>query len=65
MARDLTEVPRSPEADEHIEVTTHPLPEAIRMAGSGEILDAGSVIALLRFALLSRSGPDGKGLLEA
>ena len=26
---------------------------------------AGSVIALLRFALLSRPGPDGEGLLEA
>ena len=53
VARDLRPVPRGLDADEHIEVVPAPLAEAYRMADSGEILDAGTLVALFR--LRSRS----------
>jgi ADP-ribose pyrophosphatase len=48
VARDLRPVPRALDADEHIEVAPVPLAEAYRMVEEGEILDAGTLIALLR-----------------
>ena len=54
VARDLRPVPRGLDADEHIEVVPTPLGEAYRMADSGEILDAGTLVALYRFR--SRAG---------
>ena len=53
LARDLRPVARGLDADEHIDVAPVPLAEAYRMADAGEILDAGTLIALLRL----RSGP--------
>ena len=51
VARDLAPVPRQLDADEHIEVTAVPLAEAYRMIERGEILDAGTLVALLRLRL--------------
>jgi ADP-ribose pyrophosphatase len=48
-ARDLRPVPRGLDADEHIEVVPAALAEAYRMADAGEILDAGTLVALYRF----------------
>jgi ADP-ribose diphosphatase len=49
VARELRPVARGLDADEHIEVVLVTLAEAYRMADSGEILDAGTLIALFRF----------------
>jgi ADP-ribose pyrophosphatase len=49
VARDLQPVARGLDADEHIEVEAAPLEEAYRMADAGEILDAGTLVALYRF----------------
>jgi ADP-ribose pyrophosphatase len=49
VARDLRPTPRALDADEHIEVAPVPLAEAYRMADAGEILDAGTLVALFRF----------------
>jgi ADP-ribose pyrophosphatase len=54
VARDLRPVARGLDADEHIEVEAAPLAEAYRMADAGEILDAGTLVALYRF----RAGAD-------
>jgi ADP-ribose pyrophosphatase len=48
VARDLRPVARGLDADEHIEVAPVPLADAYRMADSGEILDAGTLVALCR-----------------
>ena len=48
-ARELRPASRRLDADEHIEVVPTPLPEAYRMADGGEILDAGTLVALYRF----------------
>jgi ADP-ribose pyrophosphatase len=48
VARDLRPVDRSLDADEHIAVVPVPLAEAYRMLETGEILDAGTLLALLR-----------------
>jgi len=48
VARDLRPAVRALDADEHIEVVPVAREDAYRMAATGEILDAGSVIALLR-----------------
>ncbi|HLE44516.1 MAG TPA: NUDIX hydrolase [Methylomirabilota bacterium] len=53
VARDLASVPRHLDADEQIEVTAVPLAEAYRMIERGEILDAGTLVALLRLRLRS------------
>jgi ADP-ribose diphosphatase len=49
VARGLRPAPRGLDADEHIEVVPAPLAEAYRMADDGEILDAGTLVALYRF----------------
>ena len=49
VARELRRSPRGLDADEHIEVVPAPLAEAYRMADAGEILDAGTLVALYRF----------------
>jgi ADP-ribose pyrophosphatase len=49
VARDLRPAARGLDADEHIAVVPVPLAEAYRMADAGEILDAGTLVALLRF----------------
>jgi ADP-ribose diphosphatase len=54
VARDLRPVARGLESDEHIEVVLTPLAEAYRMVDAGEILDAGTLVALYRFR--SRAG---------
>ena len=46
--------PRAARPDEHIEVVPTLLAEAYRMADAGEILDAGTLVALYRFR--SRAG---------
>jgi ADP-ribose pyrophosphatase len=48
LARDLRPVARGLDADEHIEVLPVALAEAYRMVDAGEILDAGTLIALYR-----------------
>jgi ADP-ribose pyrophosphatase len=49
VARELTPAPREPDPDEHIvDVAPVPLAEAYRMIEAGEILDAGTLIGLLR-----------------
>jgi ADP-ribose pyrophosphatase len=48
VARDLRPVPRALDADEHIRVAPVPLEEAYRMVEEGDILDAGTLIALFR-----------------
>jgi ADP-ribose pyrophosphatase len=54
VARDLRPVARSLDSDEHITVVPVPLAEAYRMVAAGEILDAGTLLALLR--LPNRAG---------
>jgi ADP-ribose pyrophosphatase len=49
VARDLRAATRALDADELIEVVPRTLAEAYRMADSGEILDAGTLVALYRF----------------
>jgi ADP-ribose pyrophosphatase len=49
VARDLRAVTRELDADELIEVAPRTLAEAYRMADAGEILDAGTLVALYRF----------------
>jgi ADP-ribose pyrophosphatase len=49
VARELRPVPRGLDADEQIEVVLLTLPDAYRMAETGEILDAGTLVALWRF----------------
>jgi ADP-ribose pyrophosphatase len=49
LARELRPVARGLDADEQIEVVPVPLGEAYRMAAAGEILDAGTLVALFRF----------------
>ena len=46
--QELVPAPRALDADEHIRVDTRPLPEVYRMIEAGEIVDAGTLIALLR-----------------
>jgi ADP-ribose pyrophosphatase len=48
VARDLAPAPRAPDADEHIEVRDVPLVEVYRLIDAGEIVDAGTLIALLK-----------------
>lgn len=48
-ARDLRPVARGLDADEHITVEPVPLAEAYRMVDAGEVLDAGTLIGLLRY----------------
>ena len=57
MARDPTPAPRALDADEHIEVTTVPVEAAYRMIDTGAIVDAGTLIALLRYRLRETAGP--------
>jgi ADP-ribose pyrophosphatase len=57
LARDLRAMARDLDDDEHITVAPVPLAEAYRMADAGEILDAGTLIALLRFR--GRAGSEG------
>lgn len=54
LAQDLRPVARGLDADEHIEVAPLGLDEAYRMADAGEILDAGTLVALYRFRSRSR-----------
>ena len=49
VARDLRPVSRELDADEQIEVAPATLAEAYRMADAGDILDAGTLVALYRF----------------
>ncbi|WP_370323762.1 NUDIX domain-containing protein [Euzebya sp.] len=56
LATDLTHVGAAPDGDEVLEVITPTVDEAIGMVDRGEITDAMSVIALLRFARLG-GGP--------
>jgi ADP-ribose pyrophosphatase len=56
VARDLRPVARGLDADEHITVAPVPLAEAYRRVDAGEILDAGTLIALLRFRDRAGSG---------
>ena len=49
VARDLRPVSRELDADEQIEVAPVTLAEAYRMADAGDILDAGTLVALYRF----------------
>jgi ADP-ribose pyrophosphatase len=49
VARDLRPTPRGLDADEHITVVPVALAEAYRMVDAGEILDAGTLVALLRY----------------
>ena len=49
VARELRPVSRELDTDEHIEVVPATLVEAYRMADAGEILDAGTLVALWRF----------------
>ncbi len=51
VARGLVPVPRHLDLDEHIEVAPVPLAEAYRMIERGEILDAGTLVVLLRLRL--------------
>jgi ADP-ribose pyrophosphatase len=51
VARDLSPAPRHLDPDEHIAVTALPLLEAYRMIDRGEILDAGTLVGLLRLRL--------------
>jgi len=55
VARELRPAPRGLDADEHIEVAPILLADAYRMADAGEILDAGTLVALYRFR--SRASP--------
>jgi ADP-ribose pyrophosphatase len=48
VARDLRPVARGLDSDEHIAVVPVSLADAYRMVDAGEILDAGTLIALLR-----------------
>jgi 8-oxo-dGTP pyrophosphatase MutT (NUDIX family) len=50
LARALTPVPAAPEREEVFEVTWVPLAEAVRRALDGDIVDAKSVVALVRAA---------------
>ena len=50
LAEDLSEVGASPDGNEELALRRVPLVEALRMARSGEITDAMSVIALERVA---------------
>lgn len=52
VARELRPAPRGLDADEHIEVVPALLAEAYRMVDAGEILDAGTLVALYRFRSL-------------
>jgi ADP-ribose pyrophosphatase len=54
VARDLRPASRGLDADEQIEVVPVPIAEAYRMADAGDILDAGTLVALYRFR--SRAG---------
>lgn len=56
LARELTPVPRRPDPDEQIEVQAVPLVEVYRMIEAGEILDAGTLVALLRLRWRGESG---------
>lgn len=56
LARELTPVPRRPDPDEQIEVQAVPPVEVYRMVEAGEILDAGTLIALLRLRWRGESG---------
>jgi ADP-ribose pyrophosphatase len=56
LARDLVPVPPAPEPDEHLEVVALPRAEVDRMADAGEILDAGTLLALLRLRLREGAG---------
>jgi ADP-ribose pyrophosphatase len=56
VARDLRPVARGLDADEHIAVVPVALAEAQRMADTGEILDAGTLIALFRLRSPAGSG---------
>ena len=49
MARELRAVSRELDADELIEVAPVTLAAAYRMADAGEILDAGTLVALYRY----------------
>lgn len=55
VARDLRPVARGLDADEFIEVVPVPIGEAHRMADAGEILDAGTLVALFRFRARAES----------
>ena len=56
LATDLTEVGSSPDADELFELHWLPLDEAIAMAQDGRIVDAKTIIALLRLSRDKISG---------
>lgn len=56
VARGLTPVPRRLEPDEQIEVVEVPLAEAYRMIDAGEIVDAGTLVALLRLRARGEGG---------
>ena len=55
VARDLRAVARELDADELIDVVPRTLAEAYRMADAGEILDAGTLVALYRFRVRAGS----------
>jgi len=56
VAGDLTPVPRHPDPDEHIEVALVPLAEVYEMIEAGEIVDAGTLVALLRLRWRDEAG---------
>ncbi len=56
VARDLVPVPRHPDPDEQIDVRIAPLAEAWRMIETGEIVDAGTLVALLRLRWREETG---------
>ncbi len=60
VARGLTPVPRRLEPDEQIEVVALPIAEAYRMIDAGEIVDAGTLVALLRLRCQAPSPPLGE-----
>jgi hypothetical protein len=53
---DLAPAPRALDADEHIRVDTRPLADVYHMIEAGEIVDAGTLIALLRLRRPHLSG---------
>ena len=55
LARDLTVVPQALEEDERVEVVRMSLDDALALVASGEIDDAKTVVALLRYSQLNRA----------
>ena len=56
VARDLTEVGATPDGTEELQLRKVPVAEALAMVDSGEIKDAITIMALLRYARLNGLG---------